>query len=280
MSEWFLEKNFDNGWTQTFSGNKIYDKQSPYQNIKIIETKLFGRVLLLDDVIQCTEVDESYYHEMMAHVCLFAHDSPKNILVIGGGDGGIIKEVLRHNDVERITLVEIDEKVIEVSKELLPSISDGSFNNPKLNLVIGDGIDWVKTCSEKYDIIIVDRSDHIGPSMGLYEIDFYRNCKAILNEKGIFVAQSGNWPINKHMLVDQLFKMPSAFKKSSCYISTISSFVGGFTCFIWAADWNINLPVEIISEKIQNKNIKNLKYYNKNTHIAAFALPNCIQDLL
>lgn len=279
MSEWFTEKNFDHGWNQTFLGDKIYESQSPYQNIKIIETKLFGRVLLLDDTIQCTVKDEESYHEMMTHVPIFAHNAVKTILVIGGGDGGIIKQILKHHEVEKITLVEIDEQVIEISKKFLPSISDNAFDNPRVNVVIGDGVEWVKTTEEKYDIIIVDRPESSGPAVSLYSPEFYKNCKNKLNERGILVAQTGNWPINKFELESQLAFASFAFKKSSCYLATVSSSVTGSTCFLWAADWSINIPSDILLDRIVNKNIKNLKYYNRETHLASFALPNCIKDL-
>ena len=279
MSEWFIEKNFDHGWSQTFLGDKIYDQQSPYQNIKVIQTELFGRVLLLDDIIQCTEKDEESYHEMMVHVPLFAHNAAKNVLVIGGGDGGIIKQVLKHQDVEKITLVEIDEQVIKVSKNLLPSISGGAFDNPRVNVVIGDGVDWVKNSQEKYDIIIVDRPESSGPAIALYSPEFYDDCEKRLDERGILVAQTGNWPINKFELISQLTFASFAFNKASCYLATVSSSVTGATCFLWAADWNINIPSNILLDRIINKNIKDLKYYNRETHLAAFALPNCIKDL-
>src|SRR5690625_1350084 len=167
---------------------QLFSRQSPWQRVEVFETDSWGNLLTIDGMVMLSEKDEFVYHEMLTHVGLFTHPEPGNILIIGGGDGGTAREVMKHPSVQRVDLVEIDETVVEASRQFLPEVGD--FDNPKLNLIIGDGLDYVKATSRRYDVIIVDGSDPVGPAEGLFSREFYLNCHSILTGSGILVAQT------------------------------------------------------------------------------------------
>jgi spermidine synthase len=167
---------------------------------------------------------------------------------------------------------EIDEEVVGASVAFLPSICKGAFDSPRTKLVIADAIEWVKTATETFDVIIVDRSDCIGPGVGLYDKEFYRNCKRLMTPNGIFVAQAGILTFNQPYLEQQLMDLSQVWRKSSFYLSVVPTYAGGFLTILWAADWNItNVPDLEFDFKLAN--ITDLQYYNVNIHKAAFALP-------
>ncbi|RMD54368.1 MAG: polyamine aminopropyltransferase, partial [Nitrospirae bacterium] len=165
----------------------LYREHSKYQEILIVETVGFGRVLLLDGVIQTTEGDEFFYHEMLVHVPLFSHPEPENLLVIGGGDGGAVREALKHSSIKRVVHVEIDEKVVEACKIYLPGLS---YDDERVELNIADGVDYVKKTKETFDIVIIDSTDPVGPAKALFEYDFYKSLSSILSDRGVIALQS------------------------------------------------------------------------------------------
>ena len=174
---WFTDKDENSAYSLRHTGEILFDQTSPYQKVRIYDTYGYGKMLAIDNMVMCTERDEAHYHEMIAHPAINVHPNPKNILVIGGGDGGTIREVLKHPSVDKVTMVEIDELVVKASKEHLPSLSK-EFDNPKLDLRIEDGIEFVKNAApETYDIILVDGSDPVGPAEGLFSDEFYQDCK-------------------------------------------------------------------------------------------------------
>src|SRR5690606_38581023 len=161
---WFTDKDEDQALSLRYTGDILYEAVTPFQKVRVLDTYAYGKMLVLDEMVMTTEKDEFHYHEMISHPAMFAHGNAKNVLVIGGGDGGTVREVLRHQDVEKVVMVEIDEKVIEACKEHLPQIA-ASFDHPKLELIVGDGIEYAQQCSEgTFDIIIVDGSDPVGPA--------------------------------------------------------------------------------------------------------------------
>jgi len=165
---WFTDKDENQALSLRYTGETLFDKTSPFQRVRVMETYGYGKTLTIDNMFMCTEKDEHHYHEMISHPAILAHGNVKNVLVIGGGDGGTVREVLKHHAVEKVTMVEIDELVIEACKEHLPTISS-AFGHPKLDLIIGDGIDFVaKAQDNAYDLIIVDGSDPVGPAEGLF----------------------------------------------------------------------------------------------------------------
>ena len=168
----------------------LWEGKSSYQDVLIFENKEFGKVMALDGAVQFTTKDEFIYHEMIAHVPLFAHGNVQDVLIIGGGDGGVAREVLKHPNIRSVTLVEIDSFVIDLTKKHVPEIPQGVFEHPKLHLIIDDGVNFVKNSKETYDVIITDSNDPIGPSQVLFTETFYSYCKKLLRNKGILVVQN------------------------------------------------------------------------------------------
>ena len=190
MSKRFVE-TLHKGYAQSLSVDKVlYDNASNLQHIQVFENRQFGRVLTLDGVVQTTQGDEFIYHEMLTHVPILAHGNARHVLIIGGGDGGMAREVLRHQSVETVTMVEIDEGVIAFSKTYLPSLSGGAFDDPRLNLVIADGADFMMESVDKFDVIIIDSTDPIGPGEALFTDHFYSHAKNRLADGGVMVTQT------------------------------------------------------------------------------------------
>lgn len=269
MKSWFKEECFSD-WAQTFEiENVVLDSNTKFQKIDIFDTKRFGRVLALDGAVQCTEKDEFVYHEMLTHVPINAYGDVRSVLIIGGGDGGVLEEVLKHKSVRTVTMVEIDEEVVNAVKEFMPLICKGAFKDPRSHLIIADAIEWVKTATDKFDVIIVDRTDCQGPASGLYSNQFYQQCSKLMTPQGIFVAQVGGLFVNENHKEQQLWFASQAWKKTSFYLMTSPTYVGGFMTIMWCSNWNITT---VDTKEIPT--IPNLQYYNANIHKAAFAIPN------
>lgn len=268
-------------YNQQFTINEVlYEDRSDCQDIILFRNDQFGRVLALDNVIQTTEADEAYYHEMMVHVPLLTFDNPQNILVVGGGDGGIIREVLKH-PITTVTMVEIDDTVVEFSKKYLPNHSQNAFNDKRLNLVITDGAKFVKETTEKYDIIIVDSTDPIGPGAVLFTQEFYNDCHNILKQKGILVTQNGVPFFQKEELIQTYERQSAIFDYSRFYVTVVPTYVGGFMALSFASDSDYsNLSLDKITKRYQNIGFKQLYYYTPAIHLAAFTLPAFIKQAL
>ncbi|MEI8300411.1 MAG: polyamine aminopropyltransferase [Chlamydiota bacterium] len=268
----YLETLYPN-WGQAFAMQKIiFQEKTDYQDLVIFDNPTFGRVLALDGAIQVTEKDEPIYHEMMVHVPLFTFGTPASVLIIGGGDGGILREVLKHPSVKSATVVEIDPSVIEVSKRYLPTLSSGAFNDPRAHILIEDASLFIKHSTDTFDVIICDSTDPFGPGAVLFTSEFYEDCKKRLHPKGIFVNQNGV-PFLQNTEMSLTFKNRSPhFKYVSFYTASIPTYVGGMMVFGWASDENY-----CISEKELKKRSTLLQpsmfYYTPQIHKAAFALP-------
>lgn len=277
-AEW-AEETLYPFWQQRLNiDTKIIEEKTDQQHLIIFENAFFGRVLALDGIIQTTEADEFVYHEMLAHVPLLAHENPKRVLIIGGGDGGMLREVLRHNTIEKVTLVEIDGSVIERSKKYLPSLSNGAFEDPRLELLIQDGVIYVGTTDEKYDVVICDSTDPIGPAAVLFTEEFYGLCKRVLNEKGIFVNQNGVPFLQKDEFVSTLKSRSKHFKDAGFYIAPVPTYVGGFMAFGWASDQDYREISEEVLKRRLTRISGSMKYYNPGIHKAAFCLPQFMLD--
>ena len=247
----------------------LFSQKSRYQRIEVFENQYFGRVLMLDGLVQTTERDEFFYHEMLVHPALLVHPSPRNLLVIGGGDGGVLKEILRH-PVESVSLVEIDPLVIEVSKEYFPWLSQ-ALKDERAELVISDGSEFIKKTGREFDIIFVDSSDPVGPSASLHEKDFFRHVKKRLRKDGIIVAQAGSPFYQMDSIRKKNDFLKSLFKIARFYSSPVPTYPGGIWTFVF------------LSDTVQPLNIKGnppegLKYFNPEIHRAAFSLPNFFMD--
>ncbi|MGY8961914.1 MAG: polyamine aminopropyltransferase, partial [Alphaproteobacteria bacterium] len=193
MSEWMEEVDVVYGaWRLQLKIDEVLvRRRGAHHDILLFENKLFGRVLTLDGVVQTTERDEFIFHEMLVHVPLLAHPAPRRVLIIGGGDGGALEEVLKHDCVEAVTLVEIDEAVVECSREFLPSICGAAFEDPRATIVIDDGVAFVGASEDQYDVILVDSTDPVGPGEALFESSFYQNCRDRLAPGGVLTSQFG-----------------------------------------------------------------------------------------
>jgi spermidine synthase len=259
----------------------LYEQKSAHQHLIIFKNALFGRVLALDGVVQTTEKDEFIYHEMLTHVPLLAHGSAQRVLIIGGGDGGILREVCRHSAVTHITQVEIDSAVIDMAKEYLPGHSAGAYEDPRANIVIGDGFDYVHHCNDRFDVIISDSTDPHGPAEVLFSQDFYRGCQNCLTPGGVLVTQNGVPFMQTEELLRTASRLQPLFQDWSFYSTAVPTYIGGIMCFAWASDNPAvrQQSLEVLQRRWQALNITS-RYYNPALHLAAFALPQYILDAL
>lgn len=251
--------------------NLLYSHQSPYQKIEVIENEYSGKVLLLDGLVQTTERDEFYYHEMLVHPALITHPSPKDILIIGGGDGGVLKEILRY-PVERVWLVEIDSQVIGVSKNFFPWLSP-ALEDERVELVVADGKEFIHKLNRKFDVVLVDSSDPVGPSSRLHEKDFYGDLKNRLNPQGVVVAQSGSPFYHLDELKKKSVFLEKIFKIVRFYTGPVPSYPGGVWCYVYLSE-------EISPLKLLREPPSGLKYFNQEIQEKAFTLPNFLKDKL
>jgi len=278
---WFFESLYPDIKLGLKVTHILYQKRSKFQNIKIMETPRFGTVLVLDGAIQTTTGDEFIYHEMITHVPLFSHPNPQNVLIIGGGDGGVLREVLKHKTVEKVTLVEIDKQVIEYSQKYLRSITKDSFSSSRLELVIGDGAEFVKDKKAIYDVAIVDSPDPIGPARVLFQKTFYTAIYNILKSGGIMVRQSGSTFLQKEELKKNYRLLSNIFPCNAVYTATIPTYIGGLFSFIFSSKKidPSKLNIKNIKTRYQKAKIKT-KYYNPQVHNACFQLPNYVKKLI
>ena len=277
---WFSEKLHANYQLQLLVNKTLFQEKTAHQDLIIFENPVFGRVLALDGVIQTTEGDEFIYHEMLAHVPILAHGQARRVLVVGGGDGGMLKQVLRHAGVEG-TLVEIDPGVIELCRKFLPAIGEDVFDAPRARVVIADGAKYMAETEDKYDVIIVDSTDPIGPGEVLFRASFYGDCKRCLNEGGILVTQSGVPFLQKTELTNSYQRLGQHFADVSFYLAPVPTYAGGFMAFGWASDnaQARRLSPAVIAERFAKSGLKT-RYYNPDIHVGAFALPNYVRALM
>lgn len=280
---WFTDKDDDQALSLRFTGEVFYDVQSPFQRVRILESYKYGKMLALDDMVMTTEKDEFHYHEMISHPAMFTLENAKNILVIGGGDGGTVREILSHESVEKVTMVEIDGAVIDSCKEFLPSIA-AAFDNPKLELIVDDGIAFLKNAkANSYDLIIVDGSDPVGPAEGLFSIEFYTNCYNALKETGILVAQGESPKFNEKAFTELNYTLQGIFGKDKAPVSLffVPTYPTGMWSFQYGIKGDLNPKKISNSEKIQSfVESKGLRYYNDEVHVGSFSTPNFVKNLI
>ena len=280
---WFTDKDENQALSLKYTGEVFHDVQSPYQRVRILESPKYGKLLTLDDMFMTTENDEFHYHEMISHPALFAHGNIKNVLVIGGGDGGTIREILKHEGVEKVTMVEIDGEVIEACKKHLPSIA-AEFGNPKLELIVGDGIEFAKNAQAgAYDLVVVDGSDPVGPAEGLFSVSFYENCYKALSQDGILIAQGESPKFNENAFSELNQTLRTIFGEDKAPVSLF--YVPTYPTGMWSFQYGVKGDTDMKVVKNQNEadafvNDKKLKYYNTELHTASFALPNFVKTLL
>ncbi len=283
---WFDEALHDEwsgqGYTQRFEVTRtICEVSTGHQKLVIFETPRFGRVLALDGVIQTTEADEFCYHEMLAHVPIFAHGKVRDALIVGGGDGGVLREVLRHDGIGSATLVEIDDTVINVCREHMPGLSDGAFDDPRCTTRIADGAAFVRDTDRRFDVIIVDSPDPIGPAEALFTPEFYADCRHCLRENGILVTQSGVPFLQPEELGSVHRSLGSVFSDATFYLTVVPTYVGGYMTLGWASDRSEPREIELeeLAERVGRTGLS-FKYYSPSIHRSAFALPPFIAGIL
>lgn len=279
MNLWFTEIHTKNRGITLKVKETLHTQTSEYQEMLVIDTFEYGKVMILDDIIMLTEKDEFIYHEMITHLPLYTHPNPKKVLIIGGGDGGTLREVVKHDLVEKAVLVEIDQMVLDVSRKYFPQVAQG-LDSPKAEIIITDGIKYVKETKEKYDLIIIDSTDPIGPAVGLFHEEFYQACYNCLNVDGLLVCQSetpfleeqGKYVQDIHRSLKRVFHHVHLYLS---YIPTYPSGAWGLTL----ASKQYKPGVDFQEERFE-KDSFNLNYYNKEMHFAALALPNFVKKML
>ena len=274
------EETLYDAYTQVFSVEDVYyEHKTEHQHIIIFHNSKFGRVMALDGIIQTTERDEFIYHEMLTHVPIFSHGAVENVLIIGGGDGGMLREVTRHDAVTGVTMVEIDRSVIEMCREYLPKHSNGAFDDPRLDLVISDGAEYVRKTDVKFDVIIVDSTDPIGPGESLFTKGFYNDCKRCLKDGGVVVTQNGVAFFQIHEVKNTAKCFGDLFRDWHFYTAAVPTYVGGDMAFGWGSD-NPDLrqvPLKTLRQRFRSANIAT-RYYNPSIHKGSFALPQYLAN--
>lgn len=255
-------------------GKRVFKARSPLQTIEVVETAGHGRLLLIDGMTMVSERDEFVYHEMIAHVPLFLHPRPRRVLVIGGGDGGTVREVLRHKTVERCVLVEIDGLVVEACRKHLPQTAS-CLSSRRARVLIEDGVKFVRETDERFDVVLVDSTEPFGPAKELFGASFYKDVRRILTERGIVVSQAGS-PFYELGTVKNLARiLRSVFPVTDAYLFTNLTYPGGLWAFAYASKGvhpvrHFN-PARVASARLP------LRWYNDKVHVGAFALPEFLR---
>jgi spermidine synthase len=276
---WFSEKHTKNVKFSIRTNRQLYTAESPFQRIDVFESIEFGRFLTLDGFMMLTEKDEFIYHEMIVHPALAVKPDIENVLVIGAGDGGVARELTRYPTIKRIDLVEIDEMVIEVCKKYLPQTACG-FQDSRVNVIIQDGLKYIRSCEDQYDLIIVDSTDPFGPGEGLFTKEFYGNCYKALKADGIMVNQHESpFYENDALAMQRAHKrIVKCFPISRVYQAHIPTYPSGHWLFGFAS--KKHHPVDALNEANWNALKIKTRYYNTKLHIGAFALPNYVWEML
>lgn len=283
--EIWIEETLYPNWGQRFRvKEELVRTQSAFQEIVIFESFSHGRVMLLDGCVQITERDEFIYQEMLAHVPLLAHGAAKRVLIIGAGDGGILRRVLMHRHVEHAVMVEIDGEVIRLSKQYLPAIAGDAWIDSRSEIIVGDGIDYVRTAAgESFDVIIVDSTDPIGVGEVLFTDAFYQDCARILTREGVLVNQGGVPFMQAEELTTTAARQRKSFQFVSAYVAAVPTYVGGFITLGFAAKQSSVQSAELttIRRRAEEQSIAGqTRYWTPEIHVGSFNLPPYIAELL
>jgi len=276
------EESIVPGWRQQIQIDKILmePQKSPYQEIAAYESQKLGRIMIIDGRIQLTTADEFTYHEMFVHIPFMAHGNVKKALIIGGGDGATLRETVKHKNVE-VTLVDIDEKIIEASKLHFPSLHEGAWDNPRAKIIVGDGIKFAEETKEKFDVVIIDSTDpeEDGPSGALYRTPFYESCKRCMTEGGIIVTQNGHPQFETYPKIS-LSHLAKAFKHATMYQFNVPTYMGGLQGFAYATDNGdtLSVSVEELEKRWEATGITNVKHYTPEYHKSVFVLPKWLKE--
>jgi spermidine synthase len=250
----------------------LHKSKSPFQEIMVIENPHFGRMLILDGVVQITARDDFFYHEMLVHVLMHAHPNPKKVIVIGGGDGGVVREVLKHESVEKIYFIEIDEEVINVSKKYFPEVASG-VDDKRVEIKCMDGAEFVKGREGDIDVVIVDSTDIIGFAKSLFTVEFFKSVKDSLSADGMFVSLSESLHFHKEMVIEVQEALKLIFPIVDLYTAPLATYAGNWWTFS-AASKKLNLRT------MRRKYAIETKYYSDEIHNQAFVPPRMYEKLM
>lgn len=255
-------------------------QRTAYQELVVAETTDLGRLLALDGKVMLTEADEAFYHEMLVHPTLMSLDNPQTVAVIGGGDGGTVREVLRHPTVQRVFWVEIDEAVLKACRELLPSVHRGVFDDPRVELVVAPGEQWLPEFESSFDAVIVDGTDPIGPALPLFEPPFFAACKKALKPHGILALQCGT-PFYFRDEVGMVWRnLKGVFEQVRLYLGFVPTYPSGLWAYAMAGNRLPNLNLTDLQQRCLERGLTGCRYYSPEVHLASFVLPPFVQELL
>lgn len=274
MEVWFTENQTKNMRIGVRVKEILFSGQSPFQKVLVMDTFEFGRLLALDNILQTDVKHEFVYHEMLSHVGLNTHPTPQKVLVIGGGDGGVVREIVKHKGVRKVVHVEIDQMVIDVAKKYFPELSVG-FDDPRVEIVVADGIKHVRENKNTYDLIIIDSTDPIGPAVGLFSEEFYRDVYESLREDGLFVAQTESPFFNADLIAGVNAAVNRIYPITRLYQASIPFYPGGLWTFTMGSKKYDPLAVD--TSKIP---ALETKWYAPEMHRAAFMLQPFVRELL
>lgn len=279
MELWYTEMHTDEVRFSIKVERQLFSKQSAFQRIDIFESKEFGRFLTLDGYMMLTEKDEFIYHEMMVHVPLSVHPHVRQVLVIGAGDGGIVRELIRYDDIEHIDVIEIDEEVVAACSTYFP-FTAASFADPRVELHYEDGLKYVRRFNDAYDLIIVDSTDPFGPGEGLFTKEFYGNCYHCLKDDGIMVNQHESPFYSKDAIAVQRIhqRITQSFQTSMIYQAFIPTYPSGHWLFGFSS--KKYHPLTDFNGPAWKKRQLSTRYYNTQLHLGAFALPNYVEEMI
>ena len=282
MATRWIEETFYPDWRPRIRADKIlHEVKTEHQHLVIFENNFWGKVLILDGVFQLTTRDEFIYHEMMAHIPLMVMERPRKVLIVGGGDGGVLREVLKHPSVQEATLVEIDQEVIETSIKFYPEIGKKALKDKRANIVIADGLKFVAETTEKYDAIIVDSSEPMGPSAVLHSKAFFADCKKALKEGGIFITQNSLPFHSPAHLANTTKALSSLYTTVAPFTCAQPCYFGGEFCINWASDnaAHLDVPATTLARRSARREIKT-NYWTPSYHKCAYALPAYVQKIV
>ncbi len=282
MSDRWIEETFHTDWRVALRASKVlHEVKTDHQHLIIFENPTWGTVLMLDGIVQLTTNDEHVYHEMMAHVPLMALKKPEKVLVVGGGDGGVLREVLKHSCVKQAVLVEIDREVIDTSLQHFPQIPAGAFDDRRTEVVIADGLKYVAETGQKFDCIIVDSSEPVGPSAVLHSKEFFASCRRALTPGGVLVTQNGLAQLLPDHLAGTTRIFASLFKRATPYICHQPCYFGGLFALNLATDDKALLAIELkkLARRTKKRGVSGLQYWTPAVHKGAFALPAVLQQI-
>ncbi len=262
------------------SSARLLEKQTRYQHLEVHDSPQFGKLFSLDGCFMTSEKDEFYYHENIVHPATIAHPAPRRALIIGGGDGGSSEEVLKHPSIEQLTLVELDGEVIDVAKRHFGSIHRGAFDDPRLNLVVGDGLKFLAETKEKFDLIVLDLPDPIGPATALYEEAFFRDCARALAPGGALTLHLGSPVSDPERVRVHTERLASVFAVVRPYVVFVPLYgaLWSMACCSDTLD-PLAITADEVEKRLARRNVRELQYYNGQTHHAVFALPNYMREL-